>query len=50
MTGTNPQGKSSKTGNKELLIIPGAGHCDLYDQMQFIPFDKIEVFYRDNLK
>ena len=50
MTGTNPQGKSSKTGNKELLIIPGASHCDLYDQMQFIPFDKIEVFYRDNLK
>ncbi len=33
MTGTNPQGKSSKTGNKELLIIPGASHCDLYDQM-----------------
>lgn len=50
MKGTNPQGKSSKTGNKELLIIPGASHCDLYDQMQFIPFDKIEVFYRDNLK
>lgn len=33
MTGTNPQGKSSKTGNKELLIIPDASHCDLYDQM-----------------
>lgn len=36
--------------NKELLIIPGASHTDLYDQTDIIPFDKIEKFYRDNMK
>lgn len=36
--------------NKELLIIPGASHVDLYDNMNKIPFDKIEAFYKENLK
>ena len=36
--------------NKELLIIPGATHTDLYDQKDKIPFDKIEKFIKDNLK
>ena len=38
--------------NKELLIIPNASHCDLYDggKGNFIPFDKLEVFFRKNLK
>lgn len=36
--------------NKELLIIPGASHVDLYDNFDKIPFDKIEDFYRKNLK
>jgi fermentation-respiration switch protein FrsA (DUF1100 family) len=36
--------------NKELMIIPGAVHTDLYYKMNVIPFDKIEKFYRDNLK
>lgn len=36
--------------NKELLIIPGANHVDLYDNLEVIPFDKIEKFFRDNLK
>ena len=36
--------------NKELLIVPNASHCDLYDQKNIIPFDKIEKFLRDNLK
>lgn len=36
--------------NKELLIIPGANHVDLYDNMQKIPFDRIEAFFRTNLK
>lgn len=31
--------------NKELLIIPGASHVDLYDQMDIIPFDKIADFF-----
>lgn len=35
--------------NKELLIIPGASHTDLYDQLHIIPFDKMEQFFRDNL-
>ena len=43
--------KDSKyADNKELLIIPGASHTDLYDQMEIIPFDKIEVFMKENLK
>ena len=33
---------SEYTDNKELVIVPGATHCDLYDQKDIIPFDKIE--------
>lgn len=36
--------------NKQLLIIPGASHVDLYDNRSKIPFDKIEAFYKENLK
>ena len=38
--------------NKQLLIIPGASHCDLYDggEKDYIPFDKIEQFFNENLK
>lgn len=36
--------------NKELMIIPGAVHVDLYDNMEKIPFDKIETFFKVNLK
>ena len=32
--------------NKELLIIPGAVHTDLYDRLDVIPFDKMEAFFR----
>lgn len=42
--------KKLKGDNKELLIIPGAVHVDLYDQMDIIPFDKIENFFKANLK
>lgn len=35
---------------KELVIIPGAGHVDLYDRVQLIPFDKLEAFFKTNLK
>ena len=42
--------KDSKyTDNKELLIVPNASHCDLYDQKDIIPFDKIEEFIRKNI-
>ena len=37
-------------GNKELLIIPGAVHTDLYDRLDVIPFDKLEGFFREYLK
>ena len=37
-------------GNKELLIIPGAVHTDLYDRKDIIPFDKIQQFFQENLK
>ena len=39
-----------KGDNKELLIIPGASHVDLYDNLACIPFDKLESFFTDNLK
>ena len=42
--------KMLKGGNKELLIVPGAVHCDLYDNLEKIPFDRIAEFYRMNLK
>ncbi|WP_024873460.1 alpha/beta hydrolase [Tolumonas lignilytica] len=35
---------------KELMIIPGANHTDLYDRMDVIPFDKLTSFFRTNLK
>lgn len=35
--------------NKELLIIPGAVHTDLYDRTDIIPFDKMEKFFSENL-
>lgn len=34
---------------KELVVVPGATHCDLYDQMDKIPFDKFESFFKENL-
>lgn len=35
---------------KELIIVPGATHCDLYDKIDLIPFDKLENFFKNNLK
>jgi fermentation-respiration switch protein FrsA (DUF1100 family) len=35
---------------KELVIIPGAGHVDLYDRVNLIPFDKLTTFFQTNLK
>lgn len=35
---------------KELVIVPGAHHVDLYDQMDKIPFDKLQSFFEENLK
>ena len=35
---------------KELLLVKGAGHVDLYDKIEKIPFDKIETFFKTNLK
>ena len=37
-------------GNKELVILPGAVHTDLYDRKDIIPFDKIQQFFETNLK
>ena len=42
--------KKLNGNNKELMIIPGASHTDLYDNLDKIPFDKIEQFYRKKLK
>jgi len=35
---------------KELVIVPGANHVDLYDQVNIIPFDKLTEFFTKNLK
>jgi fermentation-respiration switch protein FrsA (DUF1100 family) len=37
------------TEPKELLIVPGAGHVDLYDRVNLIPFDKLTAFFRQHL-
>ena len=42
--------KLLKGDNKELLIIPGAVHTDLYDNCEVIPFDKITDFFNKFLK
>lgn len=42
--------KKLKGDNKELLIIEGANHVDLYDNLEKIPFSKIETFFREYLK
>lgn len=42
---------SKLTGdNKELLMIPGANHTDLYDQIDIIPFEKLKAFFAEYLK
>ena len=41
---------SSYAYNKELLLIPGAVHTDLYDRTDVIPFDRMEEFFRDATK
>lgn len=41
--------KKLKGNNKELLIVPGANHTDLYDNMDKIPFDKIAAFFHKYL-
>lgn len=35
---------------KELLIVPGAGHVDLYDRVNLIPFAKLTSFFRQALQ
>ena len=61
MTGVKPEGKSMTVGNKELVIVPGAIHCDLYDggytepagkgePKNMIPWDKLAEFFNKNLK
>ena len=42
--------KKLKGDNKELYIVPGASHTDLYDNLEKIPFDKIVEFFRTYLK
>jgi hypothetical protein len=51
MTGEHVVGESAKAGNKELLIIPGASHVDLYDdEAGAIPYDKITAFFNNAFK
>lgn len=51
MTGVKTEGQSTKVGNKELLIIPGASHVDLYDdQAGVIPYQYIADFFKNSFK
>lgn len=34
---------------KELFIVPGAGHVDLYDKVDLIPLDKLQAFFNEHL-
>lgn len=40
---------SRYTENKEFVVIPGAVHTDLYDNLDVIPFDQMEAFFQKNL-
>ena len=42
--------KKLKSDNKELMIVSGANHTDLYDRTDIIPFDKLESFFKEYLK
>ena len=42
--------KLLKGDNKELFIVPGADHTDLYDNLDKIPFDRIADFYKKSMK
>lgn len=42
--------KALTGSNKELLLIPGASHVDLYDQMDIIPFEKLRCFFEEYLR
>lgn len=35
---------------KELMILPNVVHIDLYDNVNIIPFDKLETFFKTHLK
>jgi fermentation-respiration switch protein FrsA (DUF1100 family) len=35
---------------KELVVVPGAGHVDLYDRVNLIPFDKLTTFFNQHLQ
>ena len=51
MTGKHVEGQSAKEGNKELYIIPGASHIDLYDdEAGVVPYDKMAGFFKENLE
>ncbi len=42
--------KKLQGANKELMLIPGASHVDLYDRVTIIPFDKLETYFKTYLK
>lgn len=42
--------RNLRGGNKQLLIVPGASHTDLYDRTEVIPFGKIEAFFISGLE
>ena len=42
--------KKLKGDNKELMIIPSANHVDLYDNLEKIPFGKLDEFFKKNLR
>jgi len=46
---TSAKPLSQRRQSKELVIIPGATHTDLYDQLDAIPFDKLTGFLNDHL-
>ena len=39
-----------KGENKEFVKVEGATHCDLYDNYDFVPFNKMQKFFEKNLK
>jgi fermentation-respiration switch protein FrsA (DUF1100 family) len=44
-----PAGQVGSFLAKELYSVPDAEHIDLYDQVDKIPFDKLESFFKENM-
>ena len=48
MAKTSYSGEMVRNNKEVILTIPGAVHTDLYDNLDVIPFDKMQIFFEEN--